>query len=172
MQSVATLVSCRRRNRSLLHREAVGHQLSHVAETLSLDAIVLADDLGRPLAHAGDAELSGLLAESAMWTMPDDDSLDEATMARIRVLYPDLENRHFVTRPIALNGEFGTRVIAAGKSFARRIGVDQAALGIERICDDAKGHVFTCVNTSGPRYTGVPKQRRRKSVVRWLLLKF
>jgi|GEM_PF-4081930 len=79
MQSVALPDKCRRRNRSSLHREAVGHQLNHVAETLQLDAIVLADDLGRPLAHAGDPQLASMLAELALWSAPAADELDEAT---------------------------------------------------------------------------------------------
>jgi len=171
MQSEATPARCRRRNRSSLHRLAVAHQLAHVAETLSLDAIVLADDLGRPLAHAGNPELSSLLAEMAMWSMPSEDELDESTLRRVRALYPDLESRHFVARRIYLNGAIGTRIIAAGKSLARQVGVDQAVRGVERICDDAKEHLFDQARTNAQAYTGVPRQRRRESGVRWLLFK-
>lgn len=169
MQSVALPDKCRRRNRSSLHREAVGHQLNHVAETLQLDAIVLADDLGRPLAHAGDPQLASMLAELALWSAPAADELDEATLTRIRALYPDLENRHVVAKRIALTGARGTRVIAAGRSFARGIGVDQAVNGIRRICEDAGQDVFAQIRSTAPAYTGVPRQRRREGGVRWLI---
>lgn len=169
MPSVALPDKCRRRNRSSLHREAVAHQLSHVAATLGLDAIVLADDLGRPLAHAGDPQLASLMAELALWSEPGADALDESTLARIGALYPDLEHRHVVARRIALTGACGARVIAAGKSFARGIGVDQAVSGIRRICEDADPSVFATARPTAPAYSGVSHQRRRERGVRWLI---
>lgn len=163
---------CRRRQRSSHQREAIAHQLTHVAQTLALDAIVLADDLGRPLAHAGNAELSALLAEMALWADPGDAAaLDEGTMLRVRAAYPELEKHHIVADSVEVPGAAGTRVIAAGRSFARRIGVEHAIGGIERICGTKTRPVFETASTTAPSYCGVPRQRRRERGVRWLLFK-
>jgi len=109
----------------------VRYQLQQVAEGLSLDAIVLADDLGRVLAHAGNPRLSHLLADAAMWSM---EGLDEFTVERVQHNYPDIERNDLVAENIVVPGADGTRIIAAGKSFALRVGVEHAIAGIRRIC--------------------------------------
>lgn len=122
---------CRRQRRAEPGPEAVRFQLQQVAEGLSLDAIVLADDLGRVLAQAGNPQLSHLLADAAMWSMQ---GVDDFTIERVQHRYPDIEPGDLVAESVAVPGADGTRLIAAGKSFALRVGVEHAIEGIRRIC--------------------------------------
>jgi hypothetical protein len=109
----------------------VRYQLLQVAEGLSLDAIVLADDLGRVLAQAGNPQLSNLLADSAMWSTQ---GMDEFTVEQVQDRYPDIARDDLVSEIVKVPGADGTRLIAAGKSFALRVGVEHAISGIRRIC--------------------------------------
>jgi len=48
--------------------------------------------------------------------------------------YPDIDVDDLVSENVRVPGADGTRVIAAGKSFALRVGVEHAISGIRRIC--------------------------------------
>ncbi len=131
---------CRRQRRAEPGPAAVRYQLQQVAEGLSLDAIVLADDLGRVLAQAGNPRLSHLLADAAMWAMQ---GVDDFTIERVQHNYPDIEPNDLVAESVAVPGADGTRLIAAGKSFALRVGVEHAIAGIRRICTSWKAKAPT-----------------------------
>jgi len=77
---------CRRQRRAESGPKAVRYQLQKVAEGLSLDAIVLADDLGRVLAHAGSTQLSQMLASAAIITTIGDLDRARAGTAGTRAL--------------------------------------------------------------------------------------
>ena len=123
----------RRRRRAKSGPIAVELQLRQVAEGLALDAIVLADDLGRVLAHAGSLELSRVLANSAMWAP---EGVDGFTIEHARHRCPNLEPDDVVAESVDVPGADGAKLIAAGKSFALRTGVDHAIDGIKRICTE------------------------------------
>ena len=113
---------------------AVGYQLLHLLRELPVGAIVVADDFGHPLAHAGDPELATILAESAMWSPfveEKGDCVDELTLRRIQSRYPEVEGRHVASRPIETDDARGARVIAVGDEAVAA--VDRAIAGIARI---------------------------------------
>jgi hypothetical protein len=122
---------CRRRHRGKSPQEAVECQLHRVAEGLSLDAIVLADDLGRILVRAGNPVLAGLLAGSAMWSAT---GIDALTVDQVRHRYPQIDVDDMVSEPVFVPGADGARLIAAGKTIGLHAAVDHAITGIMRIC--------------------------------------
>ncbi len=132
---------CRRQRRAATAPMAVGYQLLHLIGELPVGAIVVADDFGHPLAHAGDAELATILAESVMWSpFCDQDNagasgVDELTLRRIQARYPEVEGRHVVSFAIDTADARGARVVAVGD--AARAAVTRATVGIARICAEA-----------------------------------
>jgi hypothetical protein len=123
----------RRGHRSEDRREAMRMQLDYVCEALSLDAIVLADDLGTPIAASGDSELASLLAVASMWTSPDDASLDPVTLELIRSTFP-VRDHEVAFQFVKLPGQDGLcRIVATGKSQVRMVGVQHVTHGLHRI---------------------------------------
>ena len=123
--------SCRRRRRAQTAPMAVGYQLMHLVEQNALRAIVIADDVGMPLAHAGDAELSVLLAESAMWSGFATAAIDEMTLERIQQRYPEIDVGDVASQAL---GRAGVQVLAIGAEGTAVDAVRHAREGIARIC--------------------------------------
>ena len=121
----------RRQRRAHTAPMAVGYQLLHLVRQLSLRAIVVADDVGVALAHAGDHDLSAMLADSAMWSGFATTSVDEMTLVRIQQRYPDIELEHVASGSL---GAGATTVLAVGTQATSRAAVRRAVDGIERIC--------------------------------------
>jgi len=158
--------SCRRRRRAHTAPMAVGYQLLNLVEEQTLRAIVIADDVGIPLAYAGDPALSALLAESAMWAEFAMTSVDDVTLPRIQHVYPDIESHHVAAQSI---GRDGVQVLAVGTEEAPREAVSHAREGIARICGDANvGPEFLDAESceSGPVPAPVVE---REHGVRWLI---
>jgi len=124
----------RRLRRSTDRDEALGLQIAHVMDILGYDAIVLADDLGFPVAQAGDPELADLLAQSAMWTDRHGPAVDGFVYNQVKQRYPDYEQHDVVSAVLDLPGMPSfCRVTAAGHSTVRSVGVQHAVDGIRRI---------------------------------------
>jgi hypothetical protein len=158
--------ACRRRRRADSAPVAVGHQLLHLQRERDLRAIVLADDVGVPLAQAGDASLSALLAESAMWSDFACSSVDPMTLERIQQRYPDIDSSHVAATPI---GGAGVQILAIGAGdYASQAG-RRAHAGISRICtrtDDGSAFLRDVAPAKAPR---IADPRERAHSVRWLL---
>jgi len=122
-------LASRRNRRAHTAPMAVGYQLLHLVNELSLRAIVIADDVGVPLAHAGDRDLSAMLADSAMWSGFASTSVDDMTLARIQQRYPDIELEHVASGTLG-----GTTVLAVGTHATSRTAIGRALEGIARIC--------------------------------------
>ena len=126
---------CRRRRRGRTAQEALTYQLLHVAEVLGLDAIVIADELGMPVAQAGDPEVSNILANSAMWAQFTNDDIDDISFEALSGQMPEVQKFHVVSIPINLPHVEGTsRLLLVGHSDGRSAGAEHAARGIGRIC--------------------------------------
>ena len=128
----------RRRIRSEDRDIAVEMQLSHVVDVLNLDALVLANDMGRALSRLGDSEVGELLAAMVMWTGFSSD-VDEFTVEAIQERDPTVEKRHIRSVTIDLPERDGQlQLVALGRSIVTSIGLAHAAAGIRRI--HAKRH--------------------------------
>ncbi len=125
------LTASRRQRRAHTAPMAIGYQLLHLVEQLSLRAIVVADDVGLALAHAGDRNLSAMLADSGMWAGFASTSVDDMTLARIQQRYPDVELEHVASGSL---GAGATTVLAVGTPATSRTAVRRALAGITRIC--------------------------------------
>ena len=140
----------RRQRRSESADEAIEYQLLHLAEALKLNAIVLADDLGYPIAYAGDSRLADLLGQSSMWTAPsaqdqvvdeplwfwpkDEPAIDPMVLDQIKARYPEAREWEVATGDVELPGvEYQCRVVAIGKQTDNGKVIGQAARGIQRI---------------------------------------
>lgn len=123
----------RRRIRSDEPDIAVDMQLSHVADVLNLDAIVLADDMGTALSRIGDSEIGELLAAMVMWSSVTGE-VDELTIDALREHDPTVERSHVARVVVDIPGE-GNRLelVALGRSLVTSIGLAHAAEGIRRI---------------------------------------
>ena len=128
----STAVKERRRRRAKTPTEAMTFQLRHVADILSLDAIVLADDLGMPIASAGDPAITRMLADSAMWSAFSEDAVDEVSLETLRESRPDVEREHLSCRTVSIESQKFS-LLACGRSTGRHIGMEHAATGVERI---------------------------------------
>jgi|GEM_PF-4446144 len=129
-----TANNCRRQRRATTAPMAVGYQLLHLTRELPVGAIVVADDFGHPLAHAGDPELATILAESAMWSpfvADSGDAVDDLTLRRIQARYPEVEGRHVASLEIETPDARGARVLAIGDEAINA--VKRAVAGIARI---------------------------------------
>ena len=156
---------CRRARRAEVPRQAMRYQLLQIVEELGLEAMVLADDLGRLLVQAGDPALGQVLAESAMWfEFAEGGEADELTVRRLQQLRPELQQRHVVARPVAVEVGGAAHVIGVGASELRVGGVERAARGIARICDVPQP-VVTAAVVAAQAQAG----QRRQSGVRWLI---
>jgi hypothetical protein len=146
---------------------AVGYQLLHLVEELSLRALVVADDVGISLAHAGDADLCKLLADSAMWSGFSATTVDDITLARIQQRFPDVESDHVASITI---GGGAVSVWGVGSSTAPRDAVRHAAEGIARICagEANVGPVFLEPKSCAPAPAPAPVVTREHGV-RWLI---
>jgi hypothetical protein len=149
-----TKSTCRRRRRAADAEAAVLLQLEHVRAELALDAMVLADELGLPLAAAGDAELAGVLADAAMWAAFADAAADALTLARLRELRSEIEPEHIARFAVSLVPGVDAHLLAVGASPARRAAVERAAAGIERIVGRARPPALGAVPLA-PREHGV-----------------
>ena len=128
----------RRQRRSAYVPHAVMFQLQHVLEVLELEAIVLADDLGLPVAKAGNEDLAELLADSAMWTDRHGPMIDTATREELQRRYPRFRDYEVASRVIDLPGPSSFfRLTAIGRSCVRYTGLEHAERGIRRILDEA-----------------------------------
>lgn len=128
----------RRQRRSAYVPHAVRFQLQHILEVLDLEAIVLADDLGFPIARAGNAELAELLAGAAMWTDRHGPTVDDTTEDELRRRFPRFRDYEIASRVIDLPGPSSFfRLTAIGHSCARHTGLEHAERGIRRILDQA-----------------------------------
>ena len=124
----------RRAERSEDRDHAMQLQLDYVRETLDLDAMVLADDLGLPVISSGDAGLAALLAEAALWAGPNDETLDPMTLDEIRRAYPDVRDNAVAWQFVSVPGLDGLcRVVASGSSTVRFVGIQHASAGLQRI---------------------------------------
>ena len=124
----------RRFRRSDNRFEAMQMQLDYIREALSLDAVVLADDLGTPIASSGNSDLASLLAVASMWTSPDDDRLDPITLELIRSTFPAVQDNEVAWQFMELSGQAGVcRLVATGRSQVRMVGVQHATDGLQRI---------------------------------------
>ena len=124
----------RRYRRSEDSCEAMQLQLDYVREALSLDAMVLADDLGTPIASSGDVDLASLLAVASMWTGPEDECLDPITLDLIRSTYPAVRDNEVAWQFVKLMGQEGLcRLVATGSSTVRMVGIEHASEGLQRI---------------------------------------
>lgn len=124
----------RRGTRSTDRARAMQLQLDYVRDALELDAMVLADDLGLPVAASGDQELAGLLAEAALWTGPDDETLDPMTLEQIRSHHPGVKDNEVAWQFVDVPGLDGLcRLVATGRSAVRLVGIQHASNGIRRI---------------------------------------
>ena len=129
--------SDRRRRRSDIPHVAMRLQLRTVAEHLGLDAIVLADDLGLPLAFAGDPQLSDLLAQASMWTWSQNSPVDWFTRDCVAAVDPSIDEDDFVSIKIPRQDQGGFwRVTAIGRRPDTSDGVEHAVTGIERIASE------------------------------------
>ena len=126
------LSPARRQQRSHLPHVAMSLQLRHVADRLNLDAIVLADDLGLPLASSGDLQLTELLAEASMWTSSDSTGVDWYTSAWLEAMALDEHNVTIASRLIPHQNSFW-RVTAVGPISVTCDGLEHAVKGIKRI---------------------------------------
>ena len=123
----------RRRIRSDDRDIAVEMQLSHVADVLNLDALVLADDMGRPLSAIGNSELGELLAAMVMWTGFSGE-VDEFTVEAIREHDPTAERSHIRSVTVELPGQTKRfQLVALGRSIVTSIGLAHAVAGLRRI---------------------------------------
>lgn len=124
----------RRKVRSDDPEIATNLQLAHVADTLDLRALVLADDFGRQVAGVGSAEIGEVLATLAMWAEFNGGSVDEFTLDHLRAHDPEAAPDHVISQPVEFPGQDSRlRLIAFGRSMVASIGVAHAARGIERI---------------------------------------
>ena len=124
----------RRLRRSEMPHVAMGLQLRFVAERLGLEAIVLADDLGTPLAFAGDPGLSGILAQASMWVGAEGPGLDWYAAAWLEEVDPSITSDDIVSVVIPRRGSAGHwRVTAIGRDPETPAGVVHAVTGIRRI---------------------------------------
>lgn len=126
----------RRQRRALTAPMAVGYQLLHLMEELGLRAIVVADDLGRPLVQAGDRAITSILADTAMWSAYATHGVDALMVRRLRTWYPDILPTHVAAMPL---GIAGATVLAVGTHATSRDAVDRAREGIARICRATAG---------------------------------
>lgn len=127
-----TATTERRRLRSNDLDEALHLQLTHVAEVMSFDAIVLTDDLGIPKIRVGDAELTDMLAGSAMWALFSDMGIDDYLLERLQDIVPTRHAGHVHSEFLELNGT-SYCLLAVGPSHVGGVGVEHAASGVERI---------------------------------------
>ncbi len=143
---------------------AVGYQLLHLVEQLSLRAIVIADDVGIALAHAGDRDLSGMLADSAMWSEFASTSIDDMTLVQIQQRYPDIELEHVASGSL---GTEGTTVLAVGTHTTSRAAIRRALDGIARICATTtdSGPVFLAPEDCAASPPSAPATARENGVL-------
>ena len=124
----------RRKRRSVNAKEAIAHQLDYVVKALELDAMVLADELGFPIAWAGDPDLAALLADAAMWTGPQERTLDAMTLEHIQTRFPHVQTHEIFFKSVRVPGQQDEcKLIATGRSAVRGVGVEHASDGIKRI---------------------------------------
>lgn len=122
----------RRRIRSDDPDIAVELQLSHVADVLNLDALVLADDMGQPISGVGDSELGELLAAMVMWTGFSSE-VDPFTVEQIQEHDPTIEPDHIQVVTVDIGEQQRLQLVALGRSIVTSIGLAHAADGIRRI---------------------------------------
>lgn len=157
----------RRTRRAHTAPMAVGYQLLHLVEQLSLRAIVVADDVGVVLARAGDRELSAMLADSAMWAGFASTSIDEMTLVRIQHRFPDVEIEHVASEPL---GTGGVIVLAVGTLETSRSAVRRAVEGIARICATTNaGPMFLAPETCANVNATVERPVSRENGVLWAI---
>ncbi len=124
----------RRRRRSEVPHLAMDFQLKAVAARLGLKAIVLADDMGSPLAYAGDPGLAGILAQASMWTEARANGVDWMTRRWIEVVEPSVRDSQIFSALIPRRGSTDYwRVLAIGQTPETTDAVHRAVDGIERI---------------------------------------
>ncbi|MEL6177488.1 MAG: hypothetical protein AAFS10_00975 [Myxococcota bacterium] len=137
LQSPPPTADRRSTNRSNLAPEAMRLQLERVADVLELDVIVLADELGYPIAQAGDSELAKALANAAMWS-PGSNDVDPLVWRHVTQLAPHLEPSNVVSCTLRLAGmTTDCQLLAIGRSKARTVGLLYAASGLDRIATQA-----------------------------------
>lgn len=161
------LTASRRHRRAHTAPMAIGYQLLHLVEQFSLRAIVIADDVGVALAHAGDHDLSAMLAHSAMWTGFASTSVDDMTLARIQERYPDVELEHVASGSL---GAGATTVLAVGTHATSRAAIRRALDAIARICAATvdTGPAFLAPEDSVPSVPMAPATDRENGV-RWAI---
>ncbi len=115
---------------------AMDFQLKAVAARLGLKAIVLADDMGSPLAYAGDPGLAGILAQASMWTEARANGVDWMTRRWIEVVEPSVRDSQIFSALIPRRGSTDYwRVLAIGQTPETTDAVHRAIDGIERIVE-------------------------------------
>ncbi len=124
----------RRKIRSTHRDLAVEMQIAHVADVLGLDALVLANEFGQPLAGVGSPDVTEVLASLGMWAEFNDGDIDELTFELLSHRSPDFREEHVTTQEIKLPmGGETLHLIALGRSICASIGLAHAAQGITRI---------------------------------------
>jgi hypothetical protein len=118
----------RRQKRSSDLVVALHYQLAHVRREGALEAIVVADGSGLPMAGAGAwAVCEELAAYAPLLTRADEaDGPADGTVARLSAL-----RAHVDVKPVEIGGE--TFLLCARGGATRRSAMDRAAAGVARI---------------------------------------
>lgn len=129
-----TQVMDRRYRRSPKRLEALAYQCAHVRDGLTLDAVVVADDVGDRWVGAGDRALCRMLAKSAQQLADSESAGAEYRMKALQSLRGDLTDAQLTTCTIKVPGR-NRRVYVAGigENVLRSTGVMTTAHGTKRI---------------------------------------
>ncbi len=129
-----TVVSDRRYRRSPVLTEALGYQCAHIQEGLSLEALVVSDDVGDRWVGSGDKSLCRLLSRSAL-DLSERGSVEAAyRLKTLQSLKSDLKSSDITTCRIKLpDSQRFVVVTGVGSNRLRTNGVVSASRGTKRI---------------------------------------
>ncbi len=128
----------RRQHRSYQLFEALRLQMHHTQQRLSLDALVLCDDLGEILASAGRSELVSEVAVQSPWLAASSAlDLNEA-LSYLWKIYPGLKSDRVCVQQLELDGVEDPLILCGiGHSKKLDAGISQVVSGVERILRSA-----------------------------------
>jgi len=124
----------RRQRRSDQLFEALRLQIRHTQQRLSLDALVLTDDMGEIVASAGQDELVHEVAVQSPWLAATSAWDLDGALSYLWKVYPGLRSNRFCLKRVELEG-FDEPLILCGVGHTRELdmGVAHTATGVERI---------------------------------------
>jgi hypothetical protein len=129
-----TVVMDRRYRRSVSATEALAYQCSHIRDGLSLDALVVSDDVGDRWVGAGDRSLCRMLSKAAPELVLAGSAGAEFRLKALQSLRSDLTNSQITTCALRVPGrERHIYVAGVGLNKLRTSGVVDAATGARRI---------------------------------------